>query len=267
MAMSNSENRFNPVEFVQDKMVVSIFNSRNEMGQKAAQDTAEAIKQILLIKNEVNIIFAAAPSQNEFLMHLVKDKSVPWFKINAFHMDEYIGLHEDAPQGFGNFLKNLIFGKVNFKSVHYINGNATNIQQECDRYQNLLSQNPVDIVCLGIGENGHIAFNDPPVADFNDKLTDKEVELDVSCRQQQINENCFSSLELVPLKAITLTIPTLLKANYLFCIVPSSGKAAAVYNTLYNEIDEKCPATILRNKENVKLYLDKDSAKLLTPLL
>ncbi len=263
--MSNSRNRFSPLELVQDKMSVSIFSTRDEMGKKAAKDVAATIKKLLLTKNEVNIIFAAAPSQNEFLMYLVDDKSVMWHKINAFHMDEYIGLADDAPQGFGNFLKDRLFGKVQFKSTHYINGNNINIQNECNRYQKLLTDYPVDIVCLGIGENGHIAFNDPPVADFNDKLTVKEVELDFSCRQQQVNENCFTSIELVPLKAITLTIPTLLKAKYLFCVVPSSSKATAVYNTLYSEINENCPATILRSKENTKLYLDKDSAKLIKP--
>lgn len=263
MATSDIKNKQYPFEFVRDKMQVNIFISRNEMGKKAAEDTAMKIKELLLKRDEINMIFAAAPSQNEFLKYLILDKSIEWNKINAFHMDEYIGLDKNAPQGFGNFLKDRIFSKVKFKSVHYINGLADDIQRECIRYEKLLIDNPVDIVCLGIGENGHIAFNDPPVADFNDKVLVKDVNLDLSCRQQQVNEHCFATIQLVPQRAITLTIPALMKAKYLFCIVPSVNKSKAVYNTLHNEIDEKCPATILRTKENAKLYLDKDSANLI----
>ncbi|VBB48560.1 Glucosamine-6-phosphate isomerase [uncultured Paludibacter sp.] len=261
--MLYTEINSNPIVFLKDKIQVHIFNSREDMGKKAAEDTAAKIKEILQEKNEVNMIFAAAPSQNEFLKYLVNDLSIPWEKINAFHMDEYIGLSANAPQGFGNFLKERLFEKVPFKSVQYINGLVEDIQVECDRYEKLLMDYPVDIVCLGIGENGHIAFNDPPVADFNDKVLVKEVELDPSCRQQQVNENCFTSIDLVPLKAITLTIPALMKAKYMFCVVPSANKAKAVYETLHHKISEKYPATILRTKEDMKLYLDKDSASLL----
>jgi len=263
MATSDIKNKQYPFEFIRDKMHVSIFSSRNEMGKKAAEDTSVKIMELLSERDEINMIFAAAPSQNEFLTYLVQNQSIQWNKINAFHMDEYIGLDKDAPQGFGNFLKDRIFSKVGFKTVHYINGLADDIRKECIRYEKLLIDNPTDIVCLGIGENGHIAFNDPPVADFNDKVLVKDVDLDLSCRQQQVNENCFDAIERVPQRAITLTIPALIKAKYLFCIVPSANKAKAVYNTLHNEINEKCPATILRSKEYTKLYLDEDSSKLI----
>lgn len=263
MELSNTKNRQNSFEFVIDKMQVHILSSRDEMGKKAAEDTASKIKELLFEKNELNIVFAAAPSQNEFLYYLSQDTSIQWDKINAFHMDEYIGLHKDAPQTFGNFLKDRIFSKLDFKTVNYIDGTAINISKECQRYEKLLLNNPVDIVCLGIGENGHIAFNDPPVANFNDPLQVKDVELDLSCRQQQVNENCFDLIHHVPTRAITLTVPALLKAQYLFCIVPSGNKAKAVYNTIHSEISEKCPATILRSKENTTLYLDQDSAKLI----
>ena len=263
MELSNIKNSQSSSEFIRDKMQVYVFSTRDEMGKRAAEDTAIKINELLLEKKELNIVFAAAPSQNEFLHYLSQNTSIQWNKINAFHMDEYIGLYKEAPQGFGNFLKEKIFNKVNFKTVNYIDGTATSIYEECQRYENLLKKHPVDIVCLGIGENGHIAFNDPPVANFNDKMLVKDVELDLSCRQQQVNENCFDTIKLVPKRAITLTIPALISAEYLFCIVPSANKAKAVYNTIYNDNNEKCPATILRRKENTALYLDIESAKLI----
>lgn len=246
--------------FSKDKLKVLVFSSRDEMGKKAASDIADTINMLLKSKPVINIIFAAAPSQQECLCHLVQDKSIDWTRINAFHMDEYIGLPKDASQSFGNFLKDHIFAKVPFRQVNYINGSNPDYNQECIRYTSLLEENPVDIVCLGIGENGHIAFNDPPVADFNDPDVIKVVELDLVCRQQQVNDKCFDELQQVPKHAFTLTIPTLLKAEYLFCVVPATNKAEAVYRTLTEEISEKCPATVLRTKDNVILYLDNESS-------
>lgn len=246
--------------FSKDKLHVKVFSSRDEMGRNAAVDIAEKINELLKLKPVVNIIFAAAPSQQECLHYLVQDKSIDWTRINAFHMDEYIGLTEGAPQSFGNFLKIHIFAKVPFRQVNYINGGNPDYKQECNRYATLLEEYPVDIVCLGIGENGHIAFNDPPVADFNDPEVIKVVELDMICRQQQVNDKCFDSLEQVPTHAFTLTIPTLLNAGNMFCVVPATNKAEAVYRTLNEEVSVKCPATILRTKENVILYLDDQSS-------
>lgn len=242
---------------------VKIFHAREDMGRAAAQDVSDTIRKLLKQKNEINIIFAAAPSQNDFMKALTCDQSIEWQKMNAFHMDEYIGLNKDAPQGFGNFLKERIFNKVPFKSIHYINGQTENLSDECKRYSELLQKYPVDIVCLGIGENGHIAFNDPPVADFQDPKIVKVVELEQTCRQQQVNDGCFTRLNEVPVKAFTLTIPTLMSAAYMFCIVPTKFKAEAIYHTLNDEISEKCPATILRTKKDAILYLDKESASLL----
>lgn len=246
--------------FVKDKLKVKAYSSRDEMGKRAASDIADTIQNLLQSKPVLNIIFAAAPSQQECLSYLVENKSIEWSRINAFHMDEYIGLPEGAPQSFGNFLKSHIFGKVPFRSINYINGSNPDYVQECTRYANLLRENPVDIVCLGIGENGHIAFNDPPVANFNDPEVIKVVELDLVCRQQQVNDKCFDVLKQVPTHAFTLTIPTLLSADYMFCVVPATNKADAVYRTLNEEISVKCPATILRKKDNVILYLDNESA-------
>jgi len=190
-------------------------------------------------------------------------KDVEWGRINTFHMDEYIGLHPDAPQAFGNFLKDRIFSKLPFKSINYLNGNPADMDRECERYQNLLIQYPPDIVCLGIGENGHLAFNDPPVANFNDNKLVKEVELDLACRQQQVNDGCFTTIEEVPTHALTLTIPALLSAAYLSVVVPGPAKAQAVYNTLNAPVNELNPATILRMRRETILYLDKASSALI----
>lgn len=232
------------------------------MGESAATDVAAKVTTLLKVQPEVNIIFAAAPSQNEFLSAFI-NKDIEWNSINAFHMDEYIGLHPDAHQAFGNFLKDRIFSKLPFKSINYINGNTEDIENECNRYQNLLTQYSPDIVCLGIGENGHLAFNDPPVADFNDDKLVKQVELDETCRRQQVNDGCFKTIDEVPTHALTLTIPALMSAGYLSVVVPGPAKAQAVYNTLHQPIEELYPSTILRRHTNAVLYLDKDSDKFL----
>lgn len=246
-----------------DKLVVEIYENRTLMGEAAARDIKAKISELLSKKDEINMIFAAAPSQNDVLKSLVEDKSIEWNRVNAYHMDEYIGLDKDAPQGFGNFLKSHIFGLVPFKSINYIDITTDNPEKEAERYGKLLTENPTDIVIMGIGENGHIAFNDPPVADFNDTKVVKPVKLDEICRQQQVNDGCFSSIDKVPTHAMTLTVPTLVKAPYLFCIVPAPTKANAVYETLNGSIDEHCPASILRLQQNAKLYLDNESSKLL----
>ena len=249
--------------FKKDKLTVEIYEKRTLMGEAAARDIKAKIAELLAGKQEINIIFAAAPSQNDVLKALVEDKEIEWNRVNAYHMDEYIGLDKDAPQGFGNFLKAHIFGLVPFKSVNYIDITTTNPEQEAERYGKLLQENPTDIVIMGIGENGHIAFNDPPVADFKDEKWVKPVKLDEICRQQQVNDGCFSCIDDVPTHAMTLTVPTLVRAPYLFCIVPAPTKAKAVYETLNGSIDEHCPASVLRTHDNAKLYLDDQSSKLL----
>ena len=246
-----------------DKLSVEIYENRTLMGEAAARDIKAKIADLLKEQAEINMIFAAAPSQNDVLKALVEDKEIEWNRVNAYHMDEYIGLDKDAPQGFGNFLKNHIFGLVPFKSVNYIDITATDPEKEAERYGKLLDENLTDIVIMGIGENGHIAFNDPPVADFKDKRTVKPVKLDEVCRQQQVNDGCFESIDKVPMHAMTLTVPTLVRAPYLFCIVPAPTKAKAVYETLNGSIDEHCPASVLRTHDNAKLYLDDQSSKLL----
>ena len=245
-----------------DLLTVNAYETRAEMGTSAAADIKAKILALLQTKETINMIFAAAPSQNEVLASLALDREIPWNRVNAFHMDEYIGLSADAPQGFGNFLKEHIFGLAPFKSVNYIDISAKDPDKECERYAALLAEYPTDIVVMGIGENGHIAFNDPPVADFADTKAVKPVLLDEICRNQQVNDGCFATIDDVPKYAITLTVPTLFAGNYLFCIVPAATKANAVKATLCGEIGEACPATILRKHKNAILYLDGDSSAL-----
>ncbi|MGV8879984.1 MAG: glucosamine-6-phosphate deaminase [Sphingobacteriaceae bacterium] len=246
--------------FKKDHLQVKVFETRQEMGTEAARDVSAKIKSLLADQDTINMVFASAPSQNEFLAALVQEPGVEWERINAFHMDEYVGLEESAPQRFSQFLKETLFDKVPFKEVFYLNKNQGDSRKECQRYAKLLESHPTDIVCMGIGENAHIAFNDPHVADFNDPLLVKEVTLDDVSRQQQVNDGCFARLELVPETAITLTVPALLLAKDIYCVVPGKYKARAIYQTLKSSINEAVPATALRKHERVMLYLDQESA-------
>lgn len=247
-------------EMTAGRLKVKVYKDRNDMGEASAADMSIALINLLKARDEVNIIFAAAPSQNEFLAALVQTEGIDWNRINAFHMDEYIGLDKNASQGFGNFLKDRIFGKVPFKSVHFIDGNAKDPEKEASRYADLLRRYPVDIVCMGIGENGHIAFNDPHVARFDDAVLVKVVQLDEKSRNQQVHDGCFSNIEDVPTHALTLTIPALITAEYLFCVVPDTTKAKAVERALTGKIDVSCPASILKTHPRALLYLDAKSA-------
>ena len=249
-------------EMKKDKLTVKRYDTRAEMGACAAAEAEKIIANIIAEKGQINMIFAAAPSQNEMLASLLSSAVIDWSKVNALHMDEYVGLPEGDSHSFGAYLYEHIFRHKAFKSIHYIGSGDP--EQVCARYTKILGEYPVDVVCLGIGENGHIAFNDPWVADFNDPKPVKIVELDGMCRQQQVNDGCFATLADVPTHAVTLTIPALTAAKYMFCSVPASTKAWAVNEMLTTEdIDEHCPATILRLHDNATLYCDKDSSSLL----
>lgn len=248
--------------FKADMLSVNVYDTRKNMGEAAAADIAACIKNLLAEKEEIYMIFAAAPSQNEMLEALVADPEVQWNRVHALHMDEYVNLPADAPQGFGNFLRRAIFDKVPFASVNLI-GTDADSEATCARYDALLAEHPVDIVCMGIGENGHIAFNDPHVADFNDPFKIKKVDLDQKCRQQQVNDGCFQSIDQVPTHALTLTIPTLYNVENIFCVVPALSKAEAVKNTVTGPVSEVCPASVLRKHTNATLYVDADSSALL----
>ena len=246
-----------------DRLETRIYPNRTVMGAAAAEDIAACILGLLSEKDTINMIFAAAPSQNDMLSALIADRRIPWQRINAFHMDEYVGLSPETPQRFATFLKKAIFDKVPFRSVNLIDGNVPP-ETECARYSALLSAHPVDIVCMGIGENGHIAFNDPHVADFDDPTLVKVVDLDNTSRMQQVHDGCFATLDDVPTHALTLTVPALAAAKYHFCVVPAPTKAWAVRETIFSKIGEHCPATIMRRLENAVMYCDEDSAALLT---
>lgn len=247
-------------DFMCDCLHVCVFDTRAAMGERAGHDVCTCIKNLLAEKDEINVMFAAAPSQNETLATLVADPDIAWERVNAFHMDEYVGLDPTHPAGFRNFLKRAIFDQKPFKSIHLLNGNAENVEEEAARYDRLLREHPLDVCILGVGENGHIAFNDPPVADFDDKAYVKIVELEERCRIQQVNDGCFAQVEQVPTHALTVTIPGLTQADAMFCSVPSATKAQAIERMIHGEISTACPATILRCHRGATLYTDADAA-------
>jgi glucosamine-6-phosphate deaminase len=240
---------------------VRIADNRDFLGEMSARAVADTIREQLKERPQINLVFAAAPSQNEFLAALLR-QSIEWGRLNAFHMDEYIGLDRHAPQSFARYLQTHLFGMAPFQSVHLLNGVAPDLDAECTRYAALLRQFPIDIVCMGIGENNHLAFNDPPVADFHDPESVKVVSQDEDCRRQQVNDGCFPSLTAVPERALTLTIPALLGCRFIFAMVPGERKAKAVFHTLNSPVTQQYPSTILKQHSAVQLFLDKDSSKL-----
>lgn len=238
---------------------VYIFENRKDMGKAAAIDAAKRINAVIEKNGVANVVFAAAPSQDDLLENLLK-QDIDWTKVRGFHQDEYVGIDESEPAGFGNFLRRAIFDKVPFKELHYLLCKADEAEAKCASYTGLLKKYPIDLIFLGIGENGHLAFNDPAVADFNDPKTVKVVELDDVCRQQQVNDGCFPNLDAVPKQAMTVTMSFLMNVPEAICVVPTIRKANAVYNALCGEVTTACPSSILRNHPNAALYLDKDSA-------
>lgn len=249
---------------VVDKLKVRISKDRKALGQAAGEAVAEKMREMLRYQKELFVVFAAAPSQNEFLEELGIRAGVEWGRVTAFHLDEYLGLPDTAPQSFAHFLRERLFEKVHPGRVHYLNGMAEDPEKECDRYAAFFKNHPFDIACIGIGENGHLAFNDPHVANFNDPVSIKVVELDLVSRRQQVNDRSFQNLESVPRKAITLTLPAIFSAKFIYCMVPAITKAQAVKKTLEGPITTDCPATILRKHENTTLFLDKDSSKFIS---
>lgn len=247
-------------EFKVDNLTVKKYDSRNAMGEASGKEAAKYFRELISRKGEIWAIFAAAPSQNEFLATLAAEPGIDWGKVHAIHMDEYVNLPSGHPAGFGNFLDRAIFKKVPFASVDYM-GTDKAPEEIIRDYTKILDEHHIDICLMGIGENGHIAFNDPHVADFSDPVKIKKVDLDLKCRTQQVHDGCFASLDQVPRYAMTLTIPTLFNCDRLFCIVPAATKADAVKATLYGPVSEVCPASVLRRHTNATLYVDQDSGK------
>lgn len=243
-----------------DLLQVQIFDTRQAMGRAAGHDVAAQMRQLLGQQPLVRMVFAAAPSQNEFLATLGDMEGLDWSRVEAFHMDDYIGLPEGAPQRFSTFLRDHLFDRVKPGRIEYIRAETTDIADECKRYEALLRERPIDIVCAGIGENGHMAFNDPPVANFEDRAWVKQVMLDEVCRLQQVHDGAFPTLDSVPRIALTLTIPALMAGQRLCCMVPGPTKTTAVRCTLRDAISTACPATIMRRHPQAILYLDRAAA-------
>jgi glucosamine-6-phosphate deaminase len=250
-------------QFRAGRAKVKVYRNRGKMGEAAAKDAGEKMIEIIAKKGRVSTVFASAPSQEEFLASLATMGGIEWSRVRAFHLDEYVGLPGDAKQAFGRFLRDRLFGKMKLGRVYYMDGNAENLEGECRRYTRLLEIEGLDIACIGIGENGHWAFNDPHVADFNDSLMVKVVELDETSRRQQVHDGCFTSLDEVPRRAITMTMPAIFKASNIFCVVPAKSKAEAVKKTVYGPISISCPASIIRKHKSATLFLDIESAGLL----
>ncbi len=237
---------------------VETYPTRAEMSQAAFAAVSDHIRDLLRERDTVRIIFAAAPSQAKMLELLARDASVDWSRVVAFNMDEYIGLEQDDPARFNAWLNRHFYDHVDLKAVHRL-APEPDSQTASRRYADLLAEHPIDVACMGIGVNGHIAFNDPPVADFDDPEAVKVVTLDDACRQQQVDDECFATFDDVPQRAITLTIPTLMAAQRIFCVVPGARKRKAVHCTLNGPITADCPASVLRRHGNCTLFLDKES--------
>lgn len=246
-------------EFKKEKLVVKVFENNKELGKEAANSVAKKLNGTIAEKGKANLILATGASQFQFLEHLQKLK-IDWKKITVFHLDEYKGMPVTHPASFRKYLKERILEKVQPKQVYYLEGDADDVDEAVIRYENLMKNHPVDVACIGIGENGHIAFNDPPVADFNDPKLVKIVELDEACRRQQLGEGWFPTFDDVPTHALSLTIPAIMSCKHISCVVPDERKAEAVFNTINAEISTACPATILRTHNDTILYLDKNSA-------
>jgi glucosamine-6-phosphate deaminase len=244
-------------------MNIHIAENRAGLGAAAAQAIAAALRAKIADKGSITVVFAAAPSQNETLAALIAAPGIDWSAITAFHMDEYVGAKPDSPWSFRRFLREHIFDHVHPRVFNPVQGEASDMQAECRRYAALLPKGGFDIALLGIGENGHLAFNDPP-CNFEDPEPIKIVTLDEACRVQQVHDGAFATLDDVPTQAFSLTVPTLMAAHELFVMVPGPAKAAAVKASIEGPVTNQCPASILRQHPRAELFLDRDSASRLT---
>lgn len=243
-------------------MFVSIKRDEKEAGKTAGKKAAAIIRETIELKGSATIILATGSSQFEVLHQLTNENGIEWNKVTMFHLDEYMGLPATHKASFRKYLQERFVDKVPvLKAVHYINGNAQP-QKECERLEALIQNVPVDVALVGIGENGHLAFNDPP-ADFGTKRSFIIVDLDEKCRRQQVNEKWFSTIEEVPRQAISMSINQIMLSNKIVCTVPGRRKAEAVKHTLEGEVSNICPASILQQHPDCYLYLDVASAALL----
>jgi glucosamine-6-phosphate deaminase len=246
-------------QFTRDRLDVRVYDDVRELAAAAATDAVDAVRVALDTRGDANVMLATGNSQLEFLADLVTRTDVDWTRVTAFHMDEYAGLPATHPASFQRFMRDRVAARVPLRAFHYLDG-TNEPEAEARRYSELLSAHPLDLCCAGIGENGHLAFNDPPVADFDDPKAVKVIELEAASRRQQVGEGHFATIDDVPTHAITVTIPALVAAARLLVIVPEARKAAPVRATLEDPISTACPATILRRQEHATLYLDAASA-------
>lgn len=249
--------------FQVDSLSVQIYNSEAELAQDVAAIVQKYLQQTIQQNNSAAVLLATGNSQIKFLDALISLGGVDWSRITLFHLDEYLGISADHSASFRRYLRERVENRVNPQQFHYLEGDALQPFWECDRYTKLLQAQPIDLVCLGIGENGHLAFNDPMVADFQDPYIVKLVKLDTVNRQQQEKQGHFSSIESVPQYAFTVTIPTICAAKKIICLAPEKRKAKVVKQMLHSSISTACPASILRQQQQATLFLDVDSASLL----
>ncbi|MDP9375893.1 MAG: glucosamine-6-phosphate deaminase [Chloroflexota bacterium] len=244
-------------------MGVAVLASGRAVGEAAAEHAAGILAGAVRANGSARVIIATGNSQLPFVEALCVRAAIPWGRITAFHMDEYVGMTEAHPASFRRWIRERIEEPLRPRAVHYLAGDAADREAECRRYEALLREAPIDLVCMGIGENGHIAFNDPPVADFADPVWVKVVELDEACRRQQVGEGHFAGMADVPTHALTLTVPALLAPRALQMVAPERRKAEAVRAALTGPVDTACPASILREQAHALLFLDTESAALL----
>lgn len=243
-----------------DDLLVSVYPSNEQLGQAAAKEAAAVIQTAIHARGTCNIIVATGNSQLTFLPALRAWPGIEWPRVNIFHLDEYVGLAPEHPAGFRNYLHHHLIDHINPKAFYSLCGETQDPAQECKEYEVLLRAHPADLCALGIGENGHLAFNDPPFADFADPVWVKVVELADASRRQQVGEGHFRSVEEVPARAMTLTIPAMLSAKRILAIVPEARKANAVCRTLHGPVSAECPSSLLRRTAHAHLLLDAESA-------
>jgi len=250
--------------FKAGELPVRVFATSDALAQEAAASARDVLCAAIQARDAATMILAAANSQVAALRELVRLGGVDWSRVTLFHMDEYLGIDAEHPASFRRFLRERVAEPLKPREFHYLAGDCEQPLDECRRYAGLLGAQEIDLCLLGIGENGHIAFNDPPVADFADPHRVKLVRLDEACRRQQVGEGHFPDLNAVPQYAFTLTIPALCAVRRMLCIVPEQRKAVAVRAALEGPIQPACPASILRRQSHGTLFLDADSAGLLT---
>jgi glucosamine-6-phosphate deaminase len=246
-----------------DALTVHVADDVDEMARDAAVDAAASLRAAIAARGEANVMLATGNSQLAFLVELVRMPDIAWERVRAFHMDEYVGLQPSHSASFQRYMRERVAAQLPVMEFNYLSGDAPDPQAEAARYEALLRAHPLDVCCAGIGENGHLAFNDPPVADFDDDRDVKVVALDEASRRQQVGEGHFATIDDVPTHAITVTIPALLRAGRVLVIVPEARKARPVRDVLYGPVSTACPASILRRRPNATLYLDLESSALL----